>query len=166
MTKKKILFVCLGNICRSPMAEAIFVSLLKERGLEAYYEVDSAGLDNYHEGELADRRMREHAFAHGYSITHRSRPVVRRDFEYFDLILGMDDQNMRGLNNRASNDLERSKLNRLTNYCTTFIEADCVPDPYYGGDAGFEHVIELLEDACAGLLLEVEGDCKNACGEF
>ncbi len=162
MEKKKILFVCLGNICRSPMAETIFEALLKEHNLQEYYEIDSAGLDNYHEGEAADKRMREHAYQHGYHITHKSRHVKTADFDYYDLILGMDDQNIRGLKSRAVSDDRIKKINRMTNYCTQFIEADAVPDPYYGGDAGFQYVIELLQDACKGLLLEVEGERKQA----
>ncbi|MDL2247659.1 low molecular weight phosphotyrosine protein phosphatase, partial [Bacteroides sp. OttesenSCG-928-J23] len=88
---KRILFVCLGNICRSPMAEGVMLRLLKEAGLESEYEVDSAGTAGYHEGELADSRMRMHASKRGYNLTHRSRPVRTEDFYEFDLIIGMDD---------------------------------------------------------------------------
>ena len=145
----KLLFVCLGNICRSPMAEAIFKQKLHERHLTA--DVDSAGLENYHEGNPADSRMRAHAKKRGYSITHSSRPITLHDFEYFDLILGMDAQNMRALKSRAPQGTEH-KLRLITNYCEKFLLPDSVPDPYYGGDSGFENVIDLLEDACEGII--------------
>ena len=155
--KKKILFVCLGNICRSPMAETIMQAMAKEAGREAEFELDSAGLIAYHEGEEADPRMRQHAARHGYRITHLSRPIRESDFRYFDLILGMDDSNIDRLR-RLSPDLEtEAKVQRMTDYCCQRME-DHVPDPYYGGASGFEHVISLLEDACRGLLENLKAD--------
>ena len=147
----KLLFICLGNICRSPMAEAIFKQKLHARHLTA--EVDSAGLENYHEGDQADSRMRAHAARRGYHITHISRPITRDDFHQFDLIFGMDAQNMRALKSRAPQGTEH-KLRLITNYCEKFRLADSVPDPYYGGDSGFETVIDLLEDACEGIIVQ------------
>jgi protein-tyrosine phosphatase len=147
---KSILFVCLGNICRSPMAEGIFLKILKGENTENSFEIDSAGLLDYHQGELADSRMRFHALKRGYNLTHRSRPVTKADLEHFDLIIGMDDQNIRGLNQMATNSSQRSKIYKITDFCLE-IQATQVPDPYYGGDQGFEKAIDLLEDACEGL---------------
>ncbi|MGL4364779.1 MAG: low molecular weight protein-tyrosine-phosphatase [Bacteroidales bacterium] len=150
----KILFVCLGNICRSPMAEAIFEKMIHEQGVSEQFTLDSAGLHGYHEGERADSRMRQHAQKRGYEITHRSRPVVMADFERFDLIIGMDDQNMQALQKLACSKTEAAKLRRMTDYCQD-LRANEVPDPYYGGEEGFERVIDILEDACRGLLISI-----------
>jgi protein-tyrosine phosphatase len=98
--------------------------------------------------------MRFHAAKRGYHLTHRSRPVKRSDFDRFDLIIGMDAQNLRGLNQLASNSEQRSKIRLMTDFCHKN-QASHIPDPYYGGDQGFEHVIDLLEDACEGLFLEL-----------
>ena len=126
---KKILFVCLGNICRSSTAEGVMLHLIEEAGLEKEFVIDSAGILSYHQGELPDSRMRAHAARRGYQLVHRSRPVRTEDFYNFDLIIGMDDRNI-----------------------------DDVPDPYYGGAEGFEYVLDVLEDACAGLLTSLTQD--------
>jgi protein-tyrosine phosphatase len=150
MSEKSILFVCLGNICRSPMAEGIFRHLLFDRGTYRKYKVDSAGLISFHQGELPDMRMRKHASARGYELTHRSRPVSLSDFDEFDLIIGMDDQNIRGLKSLAKTPEHQAKIKRMTDFCTRYQTTE-VPDPYYGGSSGFDYVIDLLEDACDGL---------------
>lgn len=152
---KRILFICLGNICRSPMAETIMQKLVQERGLEADYEIDSAGLIAYHEGEPADARMRAHAQRRGYRITHVSRPVRTADFGSFDFIVSMDDSNFDRLHCLAPTIGDEAKIVRMTDYCRTFL-VDHVPDPYYGGAQGFENVIDILEDACLGLLEQLE----------
>jgi len=149
-----ILFVCLGNICRSPLGEAIFRAKAQAHGLNC--EVDSAGLIDYHAGELADPRMRRHAAAHGYSLTHRSRPIEPADFARFDFIVAMDAQNRRGIlreEERArSRGIEvRAQLLMAADFLTAHTAPD-VPDPYYGDADAFEWAIELLEDACNGLL--------------
>jgi protein-tyrosine phosphatase len=151
MSTTSILFVCLGNICRSPMAEGVFKHLLESRGLTKAFTVDSAGLIAYHRGELADSRMRTHAARRGYHLTHRSRPVTEEDFAKFDLIIGMDEQNIRELKMRATSPEQAAKIYRMTDFCTRML-AEEVPDPYYGGSEGFEYVIDLLEDAGEGLL--------------
>ncbi len=155
--KKKILFVCLGNICRSSTAEGIMRRLIAEAGREEEFEIDSAGILSYHQGELPDSRMRAHAARRGYELTHRSRPVTTDDFYRFDLILGMDDRNLQDLRDRAPSPEEASKIGRMTDYCVQ-VDADHVPDPYYGGSAGFERVIDILEDACRGLLTSLTPD--------
>ena len=154
MSQTSILFVCLGNICRSPMAEAVFLQIVEHEGTADRFEIDSAGLLDYHQGELADSRMRVHASQRGYTLTHRSRPVTRADFDRFDLIICMDDQNMQGLKQLTALPQHRAKIRLMTDYCRK-IKASHVPDPYYGGDKGFEHVIDLLEDGCEGLFEEV-----------
>lgn len=147
----RILFVCLGNICRSCTAEEVMRTILCREGLDKAIKVDSAGLISYHQGEQADARMRAHASRRGYHITHLSRPVRMNDFYDFDLVIGMDDSNISGLRELAPSLEAEEKIHRMTDYCTN-IAADHVPDPYYGGAQGFESVIDILEDACEGLL--------------
>ena len=106
---------------------------------------------SYHRGELPDSRMRMHASRRGYNLTHRSRPVCTEDFYHFDMIIGMDDRNIEDLMERAPDLETEKKIHRMTDYCRTKV-ADYVPDPYYGGAQGFENVLDILEDACAGLL--------------
>jgi len=151
MEKKKILFVCLGNICRSPAAEGIFKKKLKERGLEQFYIVDSAGTAGYHKGELPDSRMRMHASRRNYDLISRSRPIGHDDFFDSDLIIGMDDNNISDLKRMAPDAESEKKIKRMTDYCRLHLD-DHVPDPYYGGSSGFEHVLDLLEDACEGII--------------
>lgn len=153
---KRILFVCLGNICRSAAAEEVMRKLVADSGLEGAFVLDSAGLIDYHEGEPADSRMRAHAARRGYHITHLSRPVRYNDFFDFDLIIGMDDRNITRLKELAPGLEEEAKIVRMTDYCRLKV-VDYVPDPYYGGASGFENVLDILEDACAGLLEELVG---------
>lgn len=155
MSKHRILFVCLGNICRSSTAQTIMQHMVDQAGLTADYEIDSAGLISYHQGEPADRRMREHAWQRGYRITHLSRPIRQVDFMDFDLVIGMDTSNIEQLRDLAPTTECEAKVHRMTEYCRTRQEQD-VPDPYYGGWQGFELVLDILEDACAGLLHSLE----------
>lgn len=152
--KYKILFICLGNICRSASAEEIMRTLIKKEGLENEIDVDSAGISGYHEGDLPDARMRAHAIRRGYRLTHLSRPVRTEDFYNFDLIIGMDDSNIDALHDKAPDTDSEKKIRRMTDFCRTKV-ADHVPDPYYGGAQGFENVLDILEDACQGLLEEI-----------
>lgn len=140
----------MGNICRSPMAESVFRSILAREGKSNEYNIDSAGTIGYHAGELPDSRMRKHASLRGYSLTHLSRKVTYSDFETFDLLVAMDDANFDDLCNLAGSVEEENKIVRMTDYCKKH-SASHIPDPYYGGESGFEHVIDLLEDACEGL---------------
>lgn len=148
---KRILFVCLGNICRSSSAEEVMRTFVKQAGAEREIEVDSAGILSYHRGELPDSRMRMHAARRGYKLTHRSRPVCTDDFYHFDLIVGMDDRNIQDLKELAPDVESEKKICRMTDFCRVKM-VDYVPDPYYGGAQGFENVLDILEDACAGLL--------------
>ncbi len=147
----KILFVCLGNICRSCTAEEIMRTFLVREGMDREVEVDSAGTAGYHEGELPDSRMRVHAARREYFLTHRSRPIQTDDFYTFDLILGMDENNISHLRQLAPSPEEEKKIQQMVKYCRKG-SPDHVPDPYYGGNEGFERVIDILEDACQGLL--------------
>ena len=149
--KIRLLFVCLGNICRSPSAEAVMKKLVNRARLENRIEIDSAGLIAYHEGEQADPRMRAHAARRGYVLDSISRPVRPADFYDFDWIIGMDDRNVEELK-RLAPDLETAaKVRQMTEFSRNKLY-DYVPDPYYSGAEGFELVLDLLEDACQGLL--------------
>ena len=153
--KKKILFVCLGNICRSPAAQGIMQSLIEEKGLQNKFELDSAGLYGGHAGELPDHRMRVHASKRGYRLTHRSRPVRPSDFDTYDLIIAMDDSNYHNLRAMAPTLSDEEKVVRMIDYVKGFPQYHSVPDPYYEGAEGFEIVLDLLEDGCNNLLNEL-----------
>jgi protein-tyrosine phosphatase len=155
MDKTKILFVCLGNICRSPSGEGVMKGLVEKEGLNGNFEIDSAGTAAWHEGEPADPRMQVHANKRGYTLSSISRPVKpETDFDKFDYIIAMDRQNMRDLQSMAQTEEHRNKLHMMTDFSKEF-NYDSVPDPYYGGDEGFELVLDLLEDACNGLLEKI-----------
>lgn len=119
MKKQRILFVCLGNICRSSSAEEIMRTLVRRAGREKEFEIDSAGIIGFHEGELPDARMRAHAIRRGYELTHRSRPVRTEDFYHFDWILGMDDRNIDALREKAPDLESEQKIHRMTEFCRT-----------------------------------------------
>ena len=155
--KYKVLFVCLGNICRSPAAHRIFEHMVKESGLQDKIEVDSAGTYGGHRGELPDRRMRTAAMYRGYALTHKSRPVSSLDFIDFDLIVAMDDQNYEDLMHLAPSVEATHKIKRMASYLTTH-SISYIPDPYYMGTEGFSLVLDLLEEGCKNLFDEI----KNA----
>lgn len=149
--KTRILFVCLGNICRSPSAEAVFKRIVKDKGVANQFEIDSAGTHAYHAGEPADARMMEHAANRDLKLTSISRAFnPRTDFDYFDLIVAMDKDNLLNLRRFARNKEDLKKLRLMTDFSGRF-NYDHIPDPYYGGSAGFELVLDLLEDAGEGL---------------
>ncbi len=149
---KKVLFVCLGNICRSPAAEEVARCVAAERGLEAEFEFDSAGTYGGHRGQLPDSRMRAHARRRGYDLTHRARKISTSDFFDFDLIVTMDDANFDDVRELAPSPEAEAKVVRMADYVRQHPWATCVPDPYYEGAEGFENVLDLLEDACEGLI--------------
>lgn len=155
--KKKILFVCLGNICRSPSAEAVFKHIVEKRGHSGKFIIDSAGTSAWHAGEKADARMRRHARKRGIELTSISRQFVQEDFDRFDLIIAMDQENMHELRKLARNKVDLEKLRFMTDYSGKY-KYNHVPDPYYGGDEGFELVLDLLEDAGEGLYRSLEKD--------
>lgn len=157
--KIRLLFVCLGNICRSPSAEAVMKKMACQAGLNNRLEIDSAGLIGYHEGEQADPRMRAHAARRGYVLDSISRPVRPADFYDFDLLIGMDDRNVEELKRRAPDLKTAAKVRQMTEFSRHKLY-DYVPDPYYSGAEGFELVLDLLEDACGGLLESLASEVK------
>ena len=153
MKKISVLFVCLGNICRSPAAEAIFKSLLEKKGLTDGFIVDSAGTGGWHIGKKADYRMRIAAERRDINIESRARQFNSKDFEKFNYILAMDDSNFRNIedlkNKTASSDF--ASIIKIQNFRSVFNERE-VPDPYFGGDEGFDYVLDILEDSVNGFL--------------
>lgn len=147
---QKLLFVCLGNICRSPAAEGIMNHLIEEAGLRPEITCDSAGTSGFHIGEPADRRMSAAALQQGIKLTSRSRKFEVSDFERFDLILAMDQENYDTILALDRKGEYGHKIKKMCEFCSEYADQD-VPDPYYGGPSGFTYVIDLLSDACAGL---------------
>ncbi|WP_156796725.1 low molecular weight protein-tyrosine-phosphatase [Cyanobium sp. PCC 7001] len=150
----RVLFVCLGNICRSPAAEGVFLHLVAQQRLEDQFLVDSAGTGGWHAGKPADRRMRAAAAGRGLTLTSRARQLELADLTSFDHILTMDADNLaevRGLSMELGSRQDLARIEPLTRYCREH-RAEAVPDPYYGGPEGFERVLDLLFDACQGLL--------------
>ncbi|WP_352422441.1 low molecular weight protein-tyrosine-phosphatase [Proteiniphilum sp.] len=156
--KKKIrlLFVCLGNICRSPAAEGIMATVVKKHDLQDIIEVDSAGTSGWHEGELPDERMRLHGERRGYNFDSPARKFRKSDFDDFDYILVMDRQNFSTVRSLATGKEQTDKIHMMTEFSRQYTHHDHVPDPYYGGTSGFELVLDLLEDACEGLLQAIK----------
>lgn len=149
--KMRILFVCLGNICRSPAAEGIMLAETKRNPCGIKWEIDSAGTSRYHIGSLPDNRMRVHARRRGYELTHHARQVTADDFRHFDLIIGMDSSNIADLRRIAPDPESEKKILPMSQFFTMATRYDHVPDPYYEGAEGFELVLDLLEDACHNL---------------
>ena len=153
MKKISVLFVCLGNICRSPAAEAIFIDLIKKKGLTEGFIVDSAGTGSWHIGKRADSRMRVFAERRGLNILSIARQINTKDFEKFNYILAMDNSNFENINdlknkNSSSN---LSSIQNIQDFRSVFKDLE-VPDPYFGGDEGFDHVLDILEDSVGGFL--------------
>lgn len=147
----RILFVCLGNICRSPAAEGMFRDVVERHGDSGRFTIDSAGTGGYHIGELPDRRMRVHARQRGLELDHHCRQVEIDDFENFDLIIGMDASNLMNLRRMAPSVEAARKIHGMAEFFSPGSRYDHVPDPYYEGAEGFELVLDLLENACTNL---------------
>lgn len=147
----RVLFVCTGNICRSPTAEGVVKIIIKNNGMDSLIKVDSAGTHGYHIGEPPDPRTCEAALRRGIDLSgYRARKVVPEDFQRFDLLLAMDRDNL-ALLQRGARPEYQAKLGLFMNYASRF-DAEEVPDPYYGGEQGFELVLDMIEDAGQGLI--------------
>ena len=153
MKKISVLFVCLGNICRSPAAEAIFINLLKKQGITDGFIVDSAGTGSWHIGKQSDYRMRIAAERRGITILSRARQITSNDFDKFNYILAMDNSNFRDINDLKSrtSGSDFGSIRKIQDFRSVFKEQE-VPDPYFGGDEGFDHVLDILQDSVSGLL--------------
>ena len=152
----RILFVCLGNICRSPAAEAVMNKICEDNGVSRQIFCDSAGTSGYHEGESADPRMIKTGRDRGYNLTSKSRLFdPHTDFDHFDLIITMDDSNFTNVEKESPSDFFSKKIKTM---CSFMSESGIneVPDPYYGGPSGFHQVFDILENACNGLLDELK----------
>jgi protein-tyrosine phosphatase len=149
--KTRVLFICMGNICRSPTAEGVLRHMVAERGLATAIEIDSAGTHAYHVGSPPDPRAQAHAAKRGYDLSRlKARRVREADFAVFDHVLAMDDENMAAID-RVCPPEHRGKVNLLMRFARRHAVKE-VPDPYYGGPNGFEVVLDYIEDACEGLL--------------
>ncbi|MBV5261153.1 low molecular weight phosphotyrosine protein phosphatase [Synechococcus moorigangaii CMS01] len=153
----KLLFVCLGNICRSPSAENIMRHLLEQEGLGDKVHCDSAGTSSYHVGAAPDRRMQAAAQKRNIRLVGSARQFSVADFEEFDLILAMDRSNYRDILSLDRTGIYGDKVKMMCEYAANFADSE-VPDPYYGGQSGFDYVIDLLLDACQGLLADIQQD--------
>ncbi len=159
MESHRLLFVCLGNICRSPIAEGVFGDVAAEAGLEDTFHLDSAGTGAWHTGNPPDARAQAAAAARGIDISHqRARQVARDDFSSFDLILAMDEDNLRALRHLADGDPD-GRLRLFLDFAPDTGVSE-VPDPYYGGPQGFEDVLDLVEVASRGLLAQLGGSAR------
>lgn len=150
VSKYKVLFVCLGNICRSPAAQGIFEHIVKGNGMQDRIGADSAGIYGGHSGAHPDRRMRTAALYRGYGLSHSARQVRGYDFPEFDLIVAMDDQNYEDLMHLAPTVEDSRKIVRMASYLKEH-RISYIPDPYYMGSEGFSLVLDLLEEGCRNL---------------
>ncbi|TGL55611.1 low molecular weight phosphotyrosine protein phosphatase [Leptospira kemamanensis] len=149
--KIKVLFICLGNICRSPAAKGAFQNLVKQKNLESKFVIDSCGTSGYHDGELPDPRTRKVALKRGIQLTHRSRKLKPSDFDEFDYLLVMDDNNFREVISLIKEETIKNKVFKFASFRTDD-GPDIVPDPYYGTEKDFESVQNLVEDCSDGFL--------------
>lgn len=152
----RVLFICMGNICRSPAAEIVFRKMAVDAGIADRFKIDSAGTIGYHEGNPPDGRMSAHLEKRGYVSEGRARRLVKNDLEEFDLLITMDEENLADTLNLDREGIHREKVKPFVDFLREN-KAPRIPDPYYGGDRGFVEVIDLLEDGCAVLLKELAG---------
>lgn len=146
-----ILFVCLGNICRSPAAEAVLRHFGEQEGAKLQLHIESCGLGDWHIGHLPDSRMREAAQNRGYMMTSRAQKIDPSFFDRFDFILAADQKVLHELYRYAPSPEAKAKIQLITYYSSIYKNKE-IPDPYYEGEAGFEHVLDMIEDSCQGLL--------------
>lgn len=151
-----LLFICLGNICRSPAAEGIMKKMIADEGLEDKVFIDSAGTSNWNEGKSPDKRMQVHGSKRGYKFDSTARTFNSSDFNKFDYIIVMDNNNYLNVKKLAKSEEDIAKIHRMTDFSIEYSDHDHVPDPYYGGDDGFNLVMDLLEDAAKGLMKEIK----------
>ncbi|MEO7098271.1 MAG: low molecular weight protein-tyrosine-phosphatase [Luteolibacter sp.] len=151
---RSVLFVCLGNICRSPAAEIIFRQMVADSGRTEEFQIDSAGTISHHQGCPPDSRMGDALGRKGFTVSGRARQIEAADLEKFDLIVTMDESNLRDVRSLDQSARFHSKIRPFVSFCRTHDDLR-VPDPYYGGQRGFDHVIELLSDGCGGILEEL-----------
>lgn len=157
----KILFVCLGNICRSPAAEGMLRHMLKNSFAESDIHIESCGLGDWHTGKLPDERMREAAKNRGVILSSRAQKVHPSFFDRFDLILAADNKVMNELYRYALTPEAKAKLHLITHYSTLYRDEE-IPDPYYDSEAGFEHVLDMIEDSCEGIIQHIKSEKTSA----
>ena len=153
--KTKIMFVCMGNICRSPLAHAVFEDMVKKANVENQFEIESSGTIGYHVGELPDGRMRETARSHGVPMTHRARQFKKGDLYHYDIILAMDRENLANIRRLAKNEAQLDKVQLFRDFDPDASGNAEVPDPYYGGAEGFENVFQIVNRTSANLLTQL-----------
>jgi len=150
----RILFLCMGNICRSPAAHCVFQALVDQAGLTDRFDIESAGTIGFHVGHAPDQRMQQAMLARGIAVIGRSKQLESFDLEYYDLILAMDHDNLAGARALDRKSIYHHKIKLFCDYCSAHSETE-VPDPYYGGERGFEHVMDLIEGWLSELLRQL-----------
>ena len=154
----KIMFVCMGNICRSPLAHGVFQHMVDLQNLGSRFAIESSGTISYHVGELPDARMRDEAAKHGIDLTHRARQIDASDLEEYDIILAMDKSNLYHIKELAKGKIKKKAKIRLFREYDPQKDSKEVPDPYYGGPDGFSNVYEIVERTCSNLLQALNGN--------
>lgn len=150
----RVLFLCMGNICRSPAGHCVFQHMVDQAGLSGQFEIDSAGIIDFHSGSPPDARMQASMQSRNIPVIGTARQLKQNDLKYFDLILAMDKDNLEGARSLDPSGKLHSKIKLFCSYCTQHDGTE-VPDPYYGGESGFEKVLDMIEDGCANLLKQL-----------